>query len=552
MCKLNFRHFCEEWRIWIRPLLIVTYVIFAIIVVPLLIVNSVKDGFTRKDQLILIGGLFVLSAVPISIWHIIQHVIHFTKPVLQKHIIRILWMVPIYALNAWLGLLFPEHSIYVDSLRECYEAYVIYNFMVYLLNYLNLGMDLEATMEHKPQVRHIFPLCCMRPWEMGREFIHNCKHGILQYTVVRPITTFISVICELCGVYGEGTFAGDVAFPYIVLINNISQFVAMYCLVLFYKANKEDLKPMKPIPKFLCIKAVVFFSFFQGVLLNMMVYYGIFQRFIGNASDIGESTNLALMLQNFLICIEMFIAAVAHIYSFPHHPFHVNLPQYWNNPSTNWFSACLSMIDISDMQEDVSEHFGVVSSSLSRRFQGRTAYQPLSRGRRSSSESDYLMAAGIVKTDSDTGNRKSFSNPMVTKNRYGATDNLLQAPSTSSAAPEASSSKHSSNFAININKRDEIKEYSPHYGAPTSGNFLQARKNGGGGGSNTDSNTTTRNDSSSKSDSISMVNSGGGTIKKSDSNNSDWLSTPTDEMLGIDVRGVEKDRIMYNMGNPKA
>lgn len=100
MCRVNCRQFCEEWRMWIRPGLIISYVVFAIIVVPLLIVNSVKDGFQRGDQLILIGGLFVLSAVPISIWHIIQHMIHFTKPILQKHIIRILWMVPIYATNA--------------------------------------------------------------------------------------------------------------------------------------------------------------------------------------------------------------------------------------------------------------------------------------------------------------------------------------------------------------------------------------------------------------------------------------------------------------------
>ncbi|KAH8334082.1 hypothetical protein KR059_006474 [Drosophila kikkawai] len=415
MCGLDLRRFCEDWRIWIRPLLIVTYGIFAIIVVPLLIVNSVKDGFQRNDQLILIGGLFVLAAVPVSIWHIIQHVIHFTKPILQKHIIRILWMVPIYALNAWIGLFFPKHSIYVDSLRECYEAYVIYNFMVYLLNYLNLNMDLEATMEYKPQVQHFFPLCCMRPWVMGREFIHNCKHGILQYTVVRPITTFISVICELCGVYGEGEFAGNVAFPYIVVVNNISQFVAMYCLVLFYRANKEDLKPMKPIPKFLCIKAVVFFSFFQGVLLNVLVYYNIIKDIFG--SDVGD-TNLASLLQNFLICIEMFIAAVAHIYSFPHHPFHINSPQYWNNPNHNWCRAFLSMMDISDMQEDVTEHLGVVSSSLSRRFQGRSTYQPLARSpRRSSSESEYLISK---RQDQQMSGSSSQSGNMVT---YGATSN---------------------------------------------------------------------------------------------------------------------------------
>lgn len=129
MCQnYSLRRFCEEWRIWIRPLLIVTYGIFAIIVVPLLIVNSVKDGFQRRDQLILIGGLFVLSAVPISLWHIIQHVIHFTKPILQKHIIRILWMVPIYALNAvrmiYIYIFFDILYIYV----YCISSGLVYSF----------------------------------------------------------------------------------------------------------------------------------------------------------------------------------------------------------------------------------------------------------------------------------------------------------------------------------------------------------------------------------------------------------------------------------------
>lgn len=68
-------------------------------------------------------------------------------------------------------------------------------------------------------------------------------------------------ICKVSGVYGDGEFHGNVAYPYLVAVNNVSQFVAMYCLVMFYKANKAELGPMKPLPKFLCIKAVVFFSF---------------------------------------------------------------------------------------------------------------------------------------------------------------------------------------------------------------------------------------------------------------------------------------------------
>lgn len=56
----------------------------------------------------------------------------------------------------------------MDSARECYEAYVIYNFMKFLLTYLNAEMDLEVCLELKPQVHHIFPMCCLPEWEMGR------------------------------------------------------------------------------------------------------------------------------------------------------------------------------------------------------------------------------------------------------------------------------------------------------------------------------------------------------------------------------------------------
>ncbi|XP_047526442.1 transmembrane protein 184C [Vanessa atalanta] len=419
--------FFSQWRLWIRPFFIASYVLLVIILVPLLIIHSINNGFTKSDQGTLVGGGFVLLAVPISIWQITQHIVHYTKPSLQKHIIRILWMVPIYALNAWIGLEFPEQSIYMDSLRECYEAYVIYNFMKYLLNYLNADNDLEAVLETKPQVYHIFPLCCMTPWDMGSEFVHNCKHGILQYTLVRPVTTVISMICDLCGVYGESDFSPNVAFPYMIAINNLSQFVAMYCLVLFYKANRSELKPMKPIGKFLCIKAVVFFSFFQGVLINILVYCGVIST-IFDISDKDKIKIISSKLQDFLICIEMFLAAIAHHYSFSYKPFVSPL-----DPSPSCLGSFLAMWDVSDVKRDISEHLGVVGSSFSRRLRGKSMYH-MARG---CDESSRLVGEPVPSSSAPNLTIEATEPPSVEvrPSVYGSIENTMGGSITSEIEP---------------------------------------------------------------------------------------------------------------------
>lgn len=395
-----------RWKLWIRPLAILLYALAALVFVPFFLAKSIRNGFNRRDQEILIAGVFAWVAVPLSLWGIILHVINYTQPKLQKHIIRILWMVPIYAINAWIGLLYPKHSTYVDSARECYEAYVIYNFMKFLLNYLNMEMDLEFSLEVKPQVKHIFPLCCLPDWAMGSEFVHICKHGILQYTVVRPFTTAISFICKIYGVYGDGEFRGDVAFPYLVFINNLSQFVAMYCLVMFYKASLAELRPMRPLPKFLCIKAVVFFSFFQGVLIALLVYLEVIKA---NKSNDEDGSTISSRLQNFLICIEMCMAAIAHHYSFSYKPY--VRPGY---QSQSCCSAFLAMWDISDVQHDITEHLGIVGSSISRRIRGRSMYT-LTRG---SDEYSNLVGRQASSAPSN-GLYQNDTDPLLT---YGTID----------------------------------------------------------------------------------------------------------------------------------
>ena len=54
----------------------------------------------------LIAGVFVLLAVPVTVYEVAMHLEYFSRPRLQIYVIRILWMVPIYAVDAWLALRF--------------------------------------------------------------------------------------------------------------------------------------------------------------------------------------------------------------------------------------------------------------------------------------------------------------------------------------------------------------------------------------------------------------------------------------------------------------
>lgn len=66
----------------------------------------------------------------------------------------------------WLGLKFPETAIYWNTARKAYEAYVLYNFLCYLLNFLQFEYDLAG--ELATYVRQPPPFCCCRPWPHGQ------------------------------------------------------------------------------------------------------------------------------------------------------------------------------------------------------------------------------------------------------------------------------------------------------------------------------------------------------------------------------------------------
>ncbi|GLJ47992.1 hypothetical protein SUGI_1013450 [Cryptomeria japonica] len=70
---------------------------------------------------------------------------------------------------------------------------------------------------------------------------------------------------------------------------------------------KDLLQLFKPVPKFVIIKFGVFLTYWQGVL-----------DFLAPKSGLIRTTEEAADVQNFILCVEMEIAAVGHLYAFPY------------------------------------------------------------------------------------------------------------------------------------------------------------------------------------------------------------------------------------------
>ena len=84
----------------------------------------------------IISGSFAGFATVLCIMQVRLHLLKNPREDLRKNIIRILFLVPFYAVTSWLGLRFSEVTLYFDVLRDCYEAIVIYSFFRFLVEYL--------------------------------------------------------------------------------------------------------------------------------------------------------------------------------------------------------------------------------------------------------------------------------------------------------------------------------------------------------------------------------------------------------------------------------
>ncbi len=299
------------------------------------------------------AGAAVVAAVLISASEIFQHMANYSRPALQKQIVRVLLMVPVYSAASFLSLALPVAGPYLDVVRELYEALTIYAFTWFVLAYLELDANLSFAsfgeiLASKPPLPHMWPLgALLRPWQMGTPFIRNVQTGVLNYVVVRPITAVIGFALSPFGLYTAGDVDPGNAYIYLAFVNSLSQGWALYCLIMLYRATHTELAGIKVLSKFLCVKGVVFFTYWQGVAVAIGIRVRAIQSVIKPHGHDSEA-ELATRLQNFITCVEMLFFALAHSYAF-------SAREYWTDagpgsapPRSVWAAAAMAF-DWSDV-----------------------------------------------------------------------------------------------------------------------------------------------------------------------------------------------------------
>ncbi|XP_027947721.1 transmembrane protein 184A isoform X2 [Eumetopias jubatus] len=236
-----------------------------------------------------VSGVFVWAALVLTCHQIYLHLRSYTVPNEQRYIIRLLFIVPIYAFDSWLSLLLlggHQHYVYFDSVRDCYEAFVIYSFLSLCFQYLGGESAIMAEIRGKPiRSSCLYGTCCLQGMTYSIGFLRFCKQATLQFCIVKPIMALVTIVLQAFGKYHDGDF-------------------------------KELLQPFEPVLKFFTIKAVIFLSFWQGMLLAILEKCGVIPEVqVIDGSKVGAGT-VAAGYQNFIICIEMLFASIALRYAF--------------------------------------------------------------------------------------------------------------------------------------------------------------------------------------------------------------------------------------------
>jgi hypothetical protein len=311
----------------------------------------------------MLSGIFMFIAFFLTALLVYRHLEAPCEPSLSRHLFYILWMIPFYAINSWLTVLFPDQCLYFDVLKDGYEAFVLYRFYLLLIYYFNrdapdyftlrgtynqsdippqiITEDMVSTHTREyftycepylPRLLCLGYACPMRNNRTGevhcRSFVifqaslepteslyYWIKQLILQYLIMRLILPFLIIPLNLLNLYHHRELSLYYASLWLSLLNNISMSLAIGSVYILICFIRPVIRLRDPMFKFLSLKLLILFIFWQSSLFSILSHIGVTTPKL--FANYWSETAITEVLHNTLVCFELMWLSVYHIWIFP-------------------------------------------------------------------------------------------------------------------------------------------------------------------------------------------------------------------------------------------
>eukprot|EP00439_Symbiodinium_sp_Y106_P060058 s1296_g8.t2 len=314
---------------WVQVIAGVLGAVLLIFVLKLLVERKVFQIYHTEQVL---GGLGAGYAVVRSGILIYRHCKRASSG-LQRFALRILGVVPIFAVDAWIDLwLEGSNSGFVmllHCIREIAEAVAVCSFVQLLLSFLGGPVQLSNSLleQEQPPVDQLGLLqFCVPPYRPGPSFVSKVIISILQYSLVTPCLFLMTTIVwrslkdpDLARLH-RGLLHLHALPP---LFKGVSCLCAMYHLVLLQRETRPHLEKflkLNPALKFCSLHCIVFLTFWQSFAVDAVASYVRWaqsqEEHHNPQSELSRERFLE-SLKGLLLCLEMPSFCEIHFCAYP-------------------------------------------------------------------------------------------------------------------------------------------------------------------------------------------------------------------------------------------
>ncbi|KIX08155.1 uncharacterized protein Z518_02811 [Rhinocladiella mackenziei CBS 650.93] len=244
------------------------------------------------------GGCAAFATVSIFIL-MARHATHFSKPNEQSKILKICAIIPLEAIFSWIGIAAPNSHIYVEGFVDFFQAIGLSSFFLLLCEFVSPSSEF----------RDVFFAALEIPKSRrkkdgkkvdGLSWYRKRWVAVFQYPFVSLVIAVVTCITQAIGRYCLESSNVHFAHIWCTIIINISIFVAVISCVKFYTIMKKDLEHHKPLAKFLAFKLIIFLTFVQRIIFEIL----------RSANALKETSKLTYAdvnwgIETMLVCIEM-------------------------------------------------------------------------------------------------------------------------------------------------------------------------------------------------------------------------------------------------------